>query len=111
MKIISLFKNWLVILEAKALTLPNPIGSENMTLEDVVLNVIRFILGIVSIVAVIQFIVGGLTILTSQGNPEKVKKGKDTLIWAIIGIALIFGSYMILSQIFEIFKSATAPTE
>lgn len=39
---------------------------------------------------------GGLTILSSSGNPDKTKKGSQALTNAIIGFALIFTSYWII---------------
>jgi hypothetical protein len=100
------FKEKLIIAQVKALSLPNPLGEVN-SLQDVVLNIINFILGIVGLIALIELILGGFTILTSGGNPEKVKKGKDTIVWSIIGLAIIFGSYMLLQQVFDILQKST----
>jgi len=51
-----------------------------------------------------MFVIGGFMWMTAAGNPEKIKKGKDTLMWAILGIILIFSSYSILRAIFEILQ-------
>jgi hypothetical protein len=68
-------------------------------------NVIKGIMGIVGAVALLYLVLGGLTWLTSQGSPDKVKKGKETLLWAVSGLAMIFFSYAILSYIFTNFLS------
>ena len=44
---------------------------------------------------------GGLMWMTSQGNTERVTKGKNTLVWAVIGLVIIFASYAILSTVFD----------
>jgi len=31
--------------------------------------------------------------MTSSGSPEKVKSGRDTLVWSAIGLAIIFSAY------------------
>jgi hypothetical protein len=107
-KIINIF--WLSTLpivawsaEPEPITLVNPLSVD--TPEALINNVIKAILGIVGAIALLYLIIGGLMWLTSQGNTEKVKKGKDTLVWAIAGLAMIFFSYVILSYVFTNFLS------
>ncbi len=42
--------------------------------------------------------------MTAGGASDKVKKGRDILVWATLGLALIFSSYAILNFIFDAFK-------
>jgi hypothetical protein len=49
--------------------------------------------------AVIALIVGGIFILISAGNPNLMGTGKTILYAAIIGLALVFGSYLIIDFI------------
>jgi len=48
-----------------------------------------------------MFIYGGLTWMLSGGNEELVKKGKNTVMWAALGIALIFTSYALVRFVIE----------
>ncbi len=49
-------------------------------------------LGIIGGVAVLFIIYGGYIILSSQGNPQNLNKGKSYIMYAIIGLLLaIFG--------------------
>jgi len=48
-----------------------------------------------------MFIWGGFQLLFSGGNPEKIQKGKDTLVWATLGLVIIFGSWAITSWIIK----------
>ncbi|MDP3987605.1 MAG: hypothetical protein Q8P80_00470 [Candidatus Levybacteria bacterium] len=49
-------------------------------------------LGLIGGVAVLFIIFGGYTILTSQGNPSELNKGKSYIYYAIVGLLLaIFG--------------------
>jgi len=57
---------------------------------------IRFFLGGVAVVSTVMFIWGGYLFLTSGGNVEQVKKGKDTLLWSSLGIVVILASWVIL---------------
>ena len=63
------------------------------TPQDLIGNVINAILGLVGSVALLMFVYGGLTWMTSSGSQEKVKKGRDIIIWSAIGLAIIFASY------------------
>jgi hypothetical protein len=73
--------------------------STSLTVPQIIGNVIRALLGITGSIAFIMFIYGGMYMLTSHGNPEMVKKGKEVLIWAIIGLIVIFGSYVFVNFI------------
>ena len=66
-------------------------------------DIIAYILGFVGVLALIMFVYGGITWMTSAGAAEKVKKGRDTLVWAIFGLAFVFLSYAILDFILRAF--------
>lgn len=62
-------------------------------------TLINGLFGIVGALALVMFIYGGLMMMLSGGNQEKVKKGQNILVWATVGIVVIFSSYIILSFI------------
>jgi hypothetical protein len=62
-------------------------------------QIIKGALGIVGSVALLTFVYGGFLMLISQGDAAKIKKGKDALVWATLGLVVIFGSYILLSYI------------
>jgi hypothetical protein len=100
---------WLASLPISALAVDGKINLENpLSVDSVPLlinNVVKAILGIVGAVALLYLVLGGLTWLTSQGKADQVKKGKDTLVWAVAGLAMIFFSYAILNYVFTNFLS------
>jgi hypothetical protein len=59
----------------------------------------NWILGISGSLALLFFIYGGFTFLISGGSSERIAKGKTILINSIIGLAIIFCSYMIINFI------------
>lgn len=83
-----------------------PDGSNNCgnyTLNDMTRTTIvisEFILGIVGSLSLLAFVAGGLMMMLSAGNPEWVTRGKQTLIGAVIGLAVVFTSYMIIQLVF-----------
>lgn len=86
-----------------AVSLPNPIGDDlaDKDLIEVLVRALQLVLGAVDIFALFMFVIGGFELLMSGGSPTLVKKGKDTLLWATIGIVVITLSYSILKFIFE----------
>ena len=65
--------------------------------SNTVINIIDAVLGVIGIVAVIFVVYGGFLYLTSAGDPSKVKKGKETLLYACIGLAIVGLSYAIVN--------------
>ncbi|PIT94513.1 hypothetical protein COT98_03300 [Candidatus Falkowbacteria bacterium CG10_big_fil_rev_8_21_14_0_10_39_9] len=71
----------------------------NYTLNDgvqLMVNVAHFILGIVGSLALLMFVIGGFMFLISAGNSKSVDKGKQIVIGAVIGLIIVFCSYMII---------------
>lgn len=63
----------------------------------IALNVISAFLEVLGLILLIIIIYAGYTILMSQGAPDKVKKGKDTIFWAIVGVIIILASLGIVT--------------
>lgn len=59
-------------------------------------NGIKTVLGIIGSVALAVFIYGGVLWLTSGGNETRIKKGKDVILWATLGLVIIFAAYAIV---------------
>ncbi len=87
-------------------TLPNPLGGST-DVRTIIGRVINAALGISGSVALLMFIWGGLQWLTSGGSPERIQKGKNTIVWAVLGLVLIFGSYAILNFVLGAILSAS----
>jgi len=79
--------------------LPNPLGTgaEKTNIPTLLGNVAKAILGIVGSLALVMFIYGGIIWMTSSGNAEQVTKGKNIVIWATIGLVVIFSAYALVN--------------
>ncbi len=69
-----------------------------MDAVGVALNVV---FGIVAIIAVIMIVIGGVSYATSQGDPGKVAKGKNTILYGIIGLIISLLAFAIVSFVFK----------
>ncbi|MBI2473442.1 TrbC/VirB2 family protein [Candidatus Uhrbacteria bacterium] len=88
-----------------AAELTNPLYTTDI--RDVIGRIIQAVLGVTGAVALLMFVYGGFLWLISGGETEKVKKGKDTMKWAILGLAVIIGAYMIVSTIINALEKGT----
>lgn len=76
-------------------TIPQPLG--DVSVPVLAGRIVRNLLGILGTVALVMFIYGGFMYLTAAGNEEKVTKGKQTLIWATLGLIIVFFAYAIVN--------------
>lgn len=75
-----------------ASTLTNPLGA-GTTVYSLTGRIISVVLGLVGTIALVMFIYGGVIWMTSAGSSDKIKKGREAIIWSVIGMAVIFASY------------------
>jgi len=73
--------------------LTNPLGEGYDSVNAIIGKAINSVMGIVGSLALLMFVYGGLTWMTSSGSQEKVKKGKDILVWSAVGLVVIFSAY------------------
>lgn len=97
--IFGMFSVCLLPLVVGAQPLPTPIKSTDDIIRT--LNNIKDIIGtILGVVVVIIFIWAGVTFVTAEGDPTKLEKAKNRVLYGIIGIivALLAGGILLLIQ-------------
>ncbi|MDZ4244908.1 MAG: PKD domain-containing protein [Candidatus Gracilibacteria bacterium] len=85
--------------EAPETTGYSPGLTENKGIREFVLNVINFALGFLGLIAVVAIIYGGFIYLTAGGDDSKTEKGKNSVVFAVIGIILVLASYAIVRTV------------
>ncbi len=76
----------------------NPLEQGGITTVSGLLGkVINWMLGLVGFIALIALITGGARMIMDFGNEEQVKKGKTTILWAVIGLLVVILSYAIIN--------------
>lgn len=66
------------------------------TLVPVVTGVIQVALGLAGVVAVCVMVYGGFTYLSSTGNPAKIAKAKNILLYGVVGVVVAGLAYAIV---------------
>jgi len=64
-------------------------GGCGVTPDDLVNNLVGWIIGVAGVVSVIFLIFGAIQYITSTGDPGKLKKAKDTILYSLIGLAIV----------------------
>ena len=76
-----------------------PVRSGEQVLHDG-LNIAYFLAGII---AVIVIIVGGIMYATSAGNAGNVTKGKNLILYSVVGLVVIIIAYAVTNFVLERF--------
>lgn len=94
---------------ANTVSLPNPLGSgaDKTDIPKFLGQIINYAMSILGSLALVMVIYGGLTWMLSAGNDDKVKKGKEIVIWSVAGIGLIFLSYVLVRFVIMALSGAT----
>lgn len=87
--------------KGSAISLPLPLS--DISPQKLVGRIISALLGVVGAVALAMFVYGGLRWMTAAGNPEVIKKARATIVWAALGLVMIFGAYAVVNFLLSSF--------
>ena len=82
-------------------------NSDLMKTINTVINVMLFIVGILS---VIMIIFSGIRYVISNGNANQVKSAKDTLMYSIVGLFIAIIAYALVNWVFTTIGNNSAST-
>lgn len=74
---------------------PNPLTATDMS--EVFAQVINALLLWAGAVALLFIIIGGFRFIVSMGNAEGVEKARNTVLYAVLGLILIFLAYLVVA--------------
>ena len=89
--------------KAQPVPIPNPLRCEDV--ECLVQMIADFIAGLVMVIGTIMIIIGGIQYITSAGNEDKARRAKNTVLYAIIGIAIAVSVSFIIGFLREVLSS------
>ncbi len=74
---------------------------DNEDLISSVKTIINVVLGVLALVAVVMIIVGGISYTTSQGDPTKATKARNTILYSIIGLVISLLAFAIVNFVIQ----------
>jgi len=96
----SLFLSFFYSTQFFALELYNPLGGD-VSIPKLIGRLLNIIIGVVGAISLLMFIYGGFLWLTSAGKSDRIEEGKKTLLWATLGLVVIFSARAILTLFFK----------
>ena len=94
---IVLIVSSLIVQAAETITIPDPLQGREII--DIIDSVMSLLAMIGSGVAVIMIIWAGILYMTAGGGEEKIRTAKKTIMWAIIGVAILWSANFIIDAI------------
>jgi hypothetical protein len=68
-------------------------------LSQVITNIVQTMMGLLGAVAVAFLIYGGIQLAYSRGNPKNVERGRETILYACVGLITAIAGFAIVSFI------------
>lgn len=84
--------------------IPNPFG-EDSTIWTIIGKIIDFLFWIAMVAGTFAIIYAGYLFLFSAGDPEKVKTARHLIIYALIGVIVVFLSKGIVNLLLSVLGS------
>jgi prolipoprotein diacylglyceryltransferase len=64
---------------------------------DALDTIVTYLFGLLIILAVIFLVIAGIMFITAQGDTEKIKKARDYVLWALIGVIVGVLAYALVN--------------
>ena len=84
--------------------------SECVNPGDMVTSFIQWIVAVAGIVAVIFVVYGGISYITSAGDPNKLQKAKNIILYALIGLVIVALAEIITAFVSNLIREANSQT-
>ncbi|MES2623152.1 MAG: hypothetical protein V4576_01960 [Patescibacteria group bacterium] len=81
--------------------LVNPLGGSSgvTSLDGVILIVVNVVQILLIMATVLYLLYAGLMFVTARGEPGKITKARDALLWGMVGAALILGAQVLTTTL------------
>ena len=60
-------------------------------------KVLHFVFGLAGAIAVLMVVIGGFQYVLSNGDPQRAAKARNTIIYALVGLAISLSAFLIVS--------------
>ena len=73
--------------------------------QNIIQRLLQYLITIAGTFGVLMMIVGGFFMVTSEGDDNRLQKGKNIFLYTILGIVVIFVSYIIVQFVISVLLS------
>ena len=84
----------------------NCVGSSCVNPNDMVINLIQWVVGVAGVVSAVFVVYGGITYATSSGDAAKLQRAKNTIVYALIGLAIVALAEVITAFVSNMIREA-----
>ena len=77
----------------------NPVNGGGDDLVGNITTILSQVIAVLGLVCVVVMIIGGVTYMTSSGDAGKVKKGKDTILYGLIGLVICVLAFALVNWV------------
>lgn len=74
--------------------------------DQMVINLIQWVMGVAGVVALIFIVYGAISYTTSSGDPNKVQKAKNIILYAAIGLVIVAAAEIITAFVSSTIRDA-----
>ena len=82
------------------ITKPDTLPKADLT-SGTIQSVLHFVFGLAGILALLLISIASLRYVISRGDAENVKKAKNTILYAIVGLVIAMSGYGIVTFVFS----------
>jgi len=75
------------------------VNINSTNIGQIITSLYPYIFGGAGILILIYFLIGGIELMTSAGDPKKVQSARDKITGALIGFVIIFVAYWIVQLV------------
>ncbi|MFA6973661.1 MAG: pilin [Parcubacteria group bacterium] len=86
-------------LDGKGIYIPTNTGLADSNIKDILTNLLRWLLGIVGVIALIGFAISGIQYIVASGDEGIMETAKKNMLYSIIGIVVVLASFVIIQAI------------
>lgn len=71
------------------------------SVEGIIGRIINTLMAFVGSIALVLYIYAGILWMTAAGTAERIQTSKRVIIWTTFGLVVMFGSYLIVTEVFS----------
>lgn len=85
---------------------PDDTGLSSQTVSDLLINVMKWLLRIVGIIAIIAFVISGLQYFLASGDEKMAETAKRNMQFSVVGIVVALSGLVIITAIDQALQAA-----